>query len=133
MIPPPPSPPSFIKTQNIFHFILVGFMSSSPPCSDHTITSPRSLIKTFIQAYFTKHSPGENFHATFENSPSKVLLSLRCLCACCSAYQADKLSWPPRYLTQTAHASISSSASISLSVTACLFIQLELFESLELP
>lgn len=41
---------------------------------------------------------------------------------------------PCCYLTWTAHASIlSSSASISLSVTACLFIQLELSESLELP
>ena len=86
--------PRFIKTENIFHLILVGFMSSSPPCSDHAITSLRSLIKTFIQAYFAKYSPGENFYATFENSPSKVLLSLLCLFACCSAYQADKLSWP---------------------------------------
>ncbi len=69
-----------------------------------------------------------------KNSPIAACFSaLRCLCACCSAYQTDTPSQPRCYLTQTAHASISSSASISQSVTACLFIQLELFESLELP
>lgn len=51
---------------------------------------------------------------------------------CNLVHQTDELSQPRCYLTQTAHAGLGSSASISLSVTACLFIQLELFESLEL-
>lgn len=51
---------------------------------------------------------------------------------CNPVHQTDELSQPRCYLTQTAHAGLGSSASISLSVTACLFIQLELFESLEL-
>lgn len=119
----------FHQTENIFHLILIDCMISSPPCSDNAVTSLQSPIQTFIQDYFAKHSLRHNFHATSENSFS----ALCCVCACCSAYQTDKLSRPLRYLTQTAHASISSSASISLSVTACLFIQLELFESLELP
>lgn len=45
-------PPRFIKTENIFHFILIDFMSSSPPCSDHTITSLRSLIKNIYSSLF---------------------------------------------------------------------------------
>lgn len=125
--------PAFHQTAVIFHLILVGFMSSSPPCSDHAITVLKSLIKKNL---FKSVSP--NIHPQristqiLKTALAKCFPALR-LCACCSAYQTDKLSRPPRYLAQTAHASISRSASISLSVTACLFIQLELFESLKLP
>lgn len=33
------------QTENIFHLILLGFMSSSPPCSDYAVTSLKSLVK----------------------------------------------------------------------------------------
>lgn len=96
-----------------------------------------AFLKSLLKKLFKSISPIIYPERISTRIPRKTALA-KCfsalhLCACCSAYQTDKLSRPPRYLAQTARASRSSSASISLSVTACLFIQLELFESLELP
>lgn len=126
--------PSCHQTANVFHLISVGFY-------EFFTTMPRPRYYIFQIAYkkhlFKPISP--NIHPEristqlLKTALAKCSTTLHCLCACCSAYQTDKLSRSPRYLAWTAHASISSSASISLSVIACLFIQLELFESLELP
>lgn len=121
--------PAFHQTENIFHLILVGFMSSSPPCSDHAITSLKSLLKTFIQAYFHQTFIQREFPRNFWKQPfsSVLLCSSLFVCLLLSISNRYTVPAPLRYLTPTAHASISSSASISQSVTACLFIQLELF------
>lgn len=124
----------WFQTAAIFHLILTVFMSSSAPCSDHAITILGSLIKKIdYSSLFLRTFIHREFSTRILKTALAKCFSALHLCACCSAYQTDKLSRPPRYLAQTAHASISSCASISLSVTACLFIQLELFESLKLP
>lgn len=72
--------------------------------------------------FFIKHL----YQPTFRDHSIPPLHSVSVVC--CTAYQVDPPSWPCVAIsTKQPHASISSSASISPSVTACLFIQLELF------
>lgn len=87
---------------------------------------PRSHISQicffFILFFFIKHL----YQPTFRDHSIPPLHSVSVVC--CTAYQVDPPSWPCVAIsTKQPHASISSSASISPSVTACLFIQLELF------
>lgn len=105
------------------------FLPPHPRHGDHAVTSPKSFLGASIQAYFKIHS--DNFHATFETALAKCLGALRCLGACCRAYQPDAL--PLAISPEQPMLAEVAALPYLLSVTACLFIQLELFESLELP
>lgn len=89
----------------------------------HYYISQIACKKHSFKPISSKHSPREIFHTTFENSPSKVPLLLFAVSVVLVAQHIKQINCPgpPRYLTQTAHASISSNA-FHISKCYCLSV-----------
>lgn len=109
--------PTFIKQKMFHHHGRFYKFSPSPPArpprSDHAITSPKSLSRTSIQAYFRIHSDTISTQL-LKTALAKCFGARRCWGAGCRAYQTDMPERRPSLSPPTARAGISSGASISL-------------------
>lgn len=90
---------------------------------------PKADFKSGPSAQNDKHNLAKQC-LCIKPGRSKVLLHFSALALLVAPHiRQNKGPGPGALLPKTSHAGLSSSASLSLSVTACLFIQLELYES----